>query len=425
MPNNKHIITHTVPKSAEGRYYGIPLPVPDGLERLTVRYSYSRTSGSQGRKGEASNVVDLGLADGHGRFLGWSGGARSEVFVGPYAATNGYKMTEIEPGEWQILVGAYRLPENGLPVRYEIEYTPHLGKRWLTGDLHMHSDASDGQHSVYRLAEMAQKRGLDFIAVSNHNNTAENLLLPVVSGVTLIPAVEWTHYKGHMNLFGVAEPFDNSFVANDESDMRRLLADAKRRGAVVSVNHPQCPFCPYIWESNDVFDMVEVWNGPMRKANMDGIAWWHDMLMAGRRLPLVGGSDFHRDKQLVRFAKPVTVAYAESHAAKDILDAVSMGHSFVTANQHGVRLDLRCGGKMMGDTATTEDGQTLRVSANGMRCGQRLQLITAQGVMKEWRGAVDEEITIAAGWRFAYLAVVRRLFGKNWVRAISNPVYFD
>lgn len=67
----------------------------------------------------------------------------------------------------------------------------------------MHSTASDGRKDVYTLAKKAQKTGLDFIAVSDHNNYSENFSLPKISGLTFIPAVEWTHYKGHMNFFGV------------------------------------------------------------------------------------------------------------------------------------------------------------------------------------------------------------------------------
>jgi len=397
------------------------------LERVAVSYSYRRLSGQAGRARDMVNVVDLGLMDGEGRFLGWSGGARDTVFVGPYASTNGYKMTELSPGEWRIIVGAYKIPEGGLPVRYEIAYTPK-GPRWLSGDLHMHSDASDGQHDIHTLAKMAVKEGLDFIAAANHNNTAENLHLPVVPGLTLLPAVEWTHYRGHMNFFGVAEPFENSFIANSEEEMHSLVADAKTKGTLVSVNHPKCGFCPYLWESEDCFDLVEVWNGPMRRVNLDGIAWWHELLMQGKKLPLVGGSDYHRDRHPVRFAHPITRVYARSPGARDILEAIARGRSYVTASVNGIALDMRCGGAGMGDTATMQDGLTLSISAENVHPGVRLRLVTSEGVAAEWRrfphGRIAAQAEVLPSWRFAYLAASRRVFGMELVRAISNPVYF-
>lgn len=421
-------IDHIIPKTAEGTYYTIPFVVPDGeFERITVSYRYNRFSGKIGSPAKMVNIVDLGLMDAAGRFLGWSGSARSTIFVGPYSSTNGYLMTSVTPGEWQILVGAYKIPEDGLSVHYEITFIP-LHPRWFTGDLHMHSTASDGKHDIFTIATMAKKEGLDFIAVSNHNNYSENLNLPVVPGLTFIPAVEWTHYRGHMNFYGVPNPFDNSFVANSEQEMLSLIANAKDKGALVSVNHPKDALCPYLWQSDDSFDMVEVWNGPMRKANIDGIAWWHKMLQNGRKIPLVGGSDFHRSGHIVRFAHPVTHVYATTPAVGDILKAIMQGRSYVSASVKGVQLDLRCGEHMMGDSVQRQDGQTLKVTACQLHPGMRLKLVTQNGVAAEWQrfqnGIINAEVPVEASWRFAYLLVYRPLFGMEYVRAISNPIYF-
>lgn len=426
---NNLVIDHTIPKTAEGTYYTIPFQVPDArIDRITVSYSYNRFSGKLNLKSNMVNIVDLGLMDADKRFLGWSGSARSMVFVGPYSATNGYLMTEIKPGEWHILVGAYKIPDGGLQVHYEITFTP-MQPRWLVGDLHMHSTASDGKHDIFTLAKMAQNSGLNFIAVSNHNNFSENLNLPVVPRLTFIPAVEWTHYRGHMNFLGVAAPFDNSFVANNENEMLALVAKAREKGALVSVNHPKCTLCPYLWLNEDCFDLVEVWNGPMRKVNINGIAWWHNMLKEGRKIPLVGGSDFHRSGHIVRFARPVNHVYASSPAAADILKAISQGRNYLSASAKGVQLDLHCGESMMGDTTPRIDGQTLTISASRLKPGMHLKLVNQDGVAVEWRrfknGKLDAEVPVSASWRFAYLLVSRNLFGMDYVRAISNPIYFD
>jgi len=426
--SDRHVIEHLIPKQAEGTYYTVPFPLPDGLERVMVSYSYKRLSGKGGRASSMVNVVDLGLMDGEGRFLGWSGGARDTVFVGPYASTKGYKMAELTPGEWRIIVGAYKIPEGGLPVRYEITYTPK-GPRWLSGDLHMHSDASDGQHDIYTLTKMARDRGLDFIAVANHNNYSENLRLPAVPGLTLLPAVEWTHYRGHMNFFGVAAPFENSFIANSEEEMLALVAHARAKGALVSVNHPKCNFCPYLWRGEDCFDLAEVWNGPMRKANLDAIAWWHGLLARGKKLPLVGGSDYHRDRHPVRFAHPITRVYAQSPSAGDILEAIAGGRSYVTASVGGIVLDMRCDGAGMGDTVALREGLALSLSAENLRPGVRLRLVTSEGAAAEWtrfpQGQIAAQLPVLSSWRFAYLVASRRIFGWELVRAISNPIYFE
>ena len=215
----KLVIDHLVEKSREGSYYTVPFSVPEGVRSLTVRYSYPR----QG------NTIDLGLEDGQGQFLGWSGSSREAVTVGEFDATPGYLMEPVLPGTWHILVGAYHVQACGVPVRYEITFDAG-GPRWLVGDLHVHSDASDGQHNIPTLAAMAKKRGLDFLAVTNHNNYSENFSLPKVPGLTLIPGTEWTHYRGHMNFLGIEQPFTGSFVANSLEEMRAITRQARERG---------------------------------------------------------------------------------------------------------------------------------------------------------------------------------------------------
>jgi hypothetical protein len=373
------------------------------------------------------NVADLGLMDADGRFIGWSGSARSSVFVGPYASTQGYSMVPLKPGMWKIIIGAYRIPDEGLDVHYEISYT-EAKARWFAGDLHIHSSASDGEHDIFSLTQMAIKKRLDFIAVSNHNNFSENMHLPVIPGLTLIPAVEWTHYLGHMNFFGVESPFNNSFIANNEEEMLGLVSNAKKMGALISVNHPKCNLCPYLWKSTDCFDMVEVWNGPMRKVNMDAIKWWHEMLVSGRRIPLVGGSDFHKSRHVVRMGNPVTFVYSNSPSKEDILSTIRRGNSYVTSSVRGIHLQLFYGKSMMGDTAKYKPGQTLTVMADNAKPGMRLQLISDEGVIAQWKsfkkGNLKVEIDISENCKFIYLMAESDFAGKKFCHAITNPIYF-
>ncbi len=410
------VLDHLIPKSAEGTYYTLDFAVPSGVEKLVVSYEYApETSAKQ------KNIVDIGLLDLEGKFLGWSGSARREIFVGALESTNGYLTREIQAGTWQILVGAYHIPEGGLPVRYTIRF---LGKEpgWFVGDLHMHSDASDGQHEVYELTRKARKLGLDFIAVTNHNNTAENFHLPKVPGLTLIPGVEWTHYKGHMNFFGVPNPFENSFLANSEEEMLALLAEAKARGALISVNHPHDVHTPWLWGRDDCFEMLEIWNSVMRPANVKTLAWWHQMLCAGRRIPIVGGSDYHRDFHFARMGHPVTWLYAKSRSPEDLLEAMRAGHAFVSSKAKGIRLTLQAGEAMMGDLVSWQPGLKLSYEVGGGGFGQKYYLVNAEGeiLLREAAG----EVEVPASWGFAYLKVVVKIGGLSLPRAISNPIYF-
>ncbi len=60
-------------------------------------------------------------------------------------------------------------------------------------DLHMHSTASDGQYSSAELVQMATERGLNALALTDHDTTAgleEAILAGKQVGIRVIPGVE-------------------------------------------------------------------------------------------------------------------------------------------------------------------------------------------------------------------------------------------
>ena len=408
-------LTHKVTKDREGSYYYVPFSVPENVIKITVSYSYFRPTKGMLSDLKPTNCIDIGLTDSKGSFLGWSGSAHSSISVGEYSSTNGYLCEKIEAGQWQIIVGAYHVLDEGVEVTYNIDFE-YAGERLLYGDLHIHSDASDGKYDAFEIGKKAKEAGLDFVALANHNNYSLNFSLPVMNDFTFIPAVEWTHYKGHMNFFGVNNPFGSSFIANSEEEMKELISQARRKGAIISVNHPKCRFCPYLWEDENAFDMIEIWNGPMRPTNTDGIEWWTQLLKDGRKIPIVGGSDYHSPKGFAKIGNPVTVVYSSSPSAQDILEAIKNGHSFVAYGKEGPVLDLHYGSFRMGDTAEITQGTELVVKAENCK-NSRIILVTDKGEREIRAGKIfirDE--------KFAYIKVIGK-YGRR-VLAVSNPIYF-
>lgn len=413
------ILRHHIPKDREGTYYTVPFDVPDNVEKITVSYDYFRKGGGFIADLKPSNTVDIGLEDEKGNFLGWSGSAHKSVSVGEYDSSPGYLCQPVKPGKWKIIVGAYHIMPQGVDVTYNISFKLK-GERLLFGDLHIHTTASDGKLSAYEVGITAKNKGLDFVALANHNNFSENYCLPHIDGLTFIPAVEWTHYKGHMNFFGIPDPFENSFVANTEEEMRQLISNARSKGAVISVNHPKCRFCPYLWEDDDAFDMVEIWNGPMRPTNTRGISWWTEMLCRGRKLPAVGGSDFHKPKSPVKLGNPVTGVYSESPAPEDILRALRNGKAFISESVGGVRLNLKYGEFSMGDTANYSPDIPLVAQSNS----NALVLVTDKG--ERSIDLVDGKAEIKLEKvKFAYVKALKGFGKAKKITAVSNPIYFN
>ncbi len=417
------VIKHKITKDKEGQYYTIPFTVPEDVVKITVTYDYYKpTSGLMGDL-KPSNTIDIGLMDEKGKFLGWSGSAHKTIYVGQYDSSAGYLCQKINSGEWKIIIGAYHVMSDGVDVTYHIDFE-YEGEVLLFGDLHMHSTASDGVFSAYELGKLAKEKGLDFIGIANHNNFSENLALPHIDGLTFIPAVEWTHYNGHMNFFGVPAPFENSFIANTKEEMQSIINHAKELGAVISVNHPLCPICPYKWEDKGAFDMMEIWNGPMRPANVKAIDWWTSLLKQGRQIPAVGGSDFHKPKQFAKLGNPVTAVYSHSRSAEDILDAIRNGSCFITESKDGVRLSLEYGDFIMGQRAEHKKDTSLKIFASSLTGNiKKVTLVTDKG---ETEIILDEHFAKVKldKVKFAYVKVCKGYGKLRRICAISNPIYF-
>ena len=357
----------TIEPEQQGQYLLFPFEMPEGVERLDLRYRYERHRESPASAGaavftarEEINIIDLGLIAPDGAQVGASGSDKTEITVSETDATPGYRPAALAPGRWHILAGAYKVAAEGARVTYELAFT-FKQPRWLKGDLHTHTLASDGVLTAEELAWRALRHGLDFLAITDHNQMVSAAELPRVPGVTLIPGVEWTHYQGHANFLGADRPYDGSFAANTPEEIRQRFVSARERGALIVVNHPYEDCCQFVLDRDSIpFDCLEVWNGPMRMSNLQALGLWQSLLAAGHKIPVLGGSDSHRDTPFIFPGGPATCVYARSAAASDILAALKAGHAYITFAPNGPWVDLRAGEAMMGDTIAWTPGAAVR-----------------------------------------------------------------
>lgn len=291
---------------AAAPYRALDFDVPPGTEAVTVTLAYDTAAG----------VVDLGCA-GPAGFRGWSGGARSAYGIGRAAATPGYTAGPLEPGGWQVLLGLHRVGPAGLdwevtvetgrspvdppgwapepagpirpPARPRRDLPAAAGLCWLAGDLHTHSVHSDGVLTLDGLGALAYDRGLDFLAVTDHNTTSHHAFLPGASartGVVLLPGQEVTTATGHANAYGDIGWIDFRRPADEWLDA------TERRGGLLSVNHPLAADLAWRQPMTRRPRHAEVWHWSWLDRRWGGpVAWW---LAWDPTVIPVGGSDFHR-----------------------------------------------------------------------------------------------------------------------------------
>ena len=459
---------------AKSLFLYLPFEVPSGMSRLDVSYSFD----------EGDSILDLGLFDptlgpfpSRSGFRGWSGSARREVFVARDEATPGYLPGEIVAGTWQVVLGLARVLEG---CRYRVEVGWDDAPRSLVaparrvgvaranpglycGDLQSHTFYSDAKGSLEDLVAVAKDRGLDFLAVTDHNTNSHHRELAELSSadLLLIPGEELTTYRGHANVWGVDGWVD--FRVEQEADLAVLIDQVHARGGLLSINHPKaipnCLGCDWEYEVPAGADSLEAWQGSWAYQNWESLARYDALLRQGRRLALVGGSDRHQpgypdtDPTFLQVGSPTTWLWLDDLSVTSVLQAIKTGRGFVSESPGGPRLELRVGGKGMGDTLERLSGKTVtaRARVEGAR-GDLLRWVGSEGVLRETVIAADvflDEWCWSVVGRYVRLEVIAKaslpffeaelarlerdtkgphrlsIFEQPWRRALSNPIYLS
>ncbi|MBM7567797.1 CehA/McbA family metallohydrolase [Paenibacillus sacheonensis] len=389
-------------KEEERSYLEVPFAVDGPVERIDIAYRYERG-------GAEKTVVDIGLRSPE-RIVGWSGGAREAFFVGTEKATPGYLAGPIAEGEWAVLLGAYKIPEGGAEVIVEVELARPHG-RWMKGDLHMHSVHSDGGYTIEQAKDSCKARGLEFMALTDHNTSSQNFAaLAPDEQLLLVPGVEMTSYYGHANVLGRPDAL-RDFRVTTSGQADGVLGEARERGGFVSLNHPFCPSCPWELGFDVPYDAIEVWNGPWRALNERALAWWQAQLSQGRRVIALGGSDTHREDRFVKHGRPTASVWTESDTVQGVLAGIRQGRVVLQFNPDETCMALASGEYGIGDTiprhAIGEQGAVpLTIDVCGAR-GDRVALWSDRGIEALWdialpasaeAGEWETEAAQAGGW---------------------------
>lgn len=352
-------------------YRHVPFHVPSGITQLHFDVEYNDRIGS-GVFLTGGNTLDIGLFDERGAqsgspgFRGWSGSNKTSITVGAVWSTPPYRSGPINAGEWQVLLGPYKIGPNGLDYQVDIWFDPGIAEPepdrtpildleqrtvpppieagWMRGDLHSHSVASDGDSSLLDMLQAAQRAGLDFMGSTDHNAA----VLPVAPNEPglplLIPGIEVTTYKGHWNVWGADRWFD--FRLPDGDSVRREMQIAIEAGGFVSANHPK-PFGPP-WEYGFGlgYQGIEVWNGYWPALNATSLGVWDLHLSTGQRVVAMAGSDTHflRGEDDGPFSRArlgfptMWVKPRDPLSAASVIEELKAGRSFISAGPEGPQI---------------------------------------------------------------------------------------
>jgi hypothetical protein len=425
------VLRRTVRFSDFHRMLSLPFQVPARTKRISMKFTYS------GR--EQRTALDMGLMGPSG-FRGWSGGDKKGFTLSLSDATPSYLPGPIEAGTWTLLLAVPNIRPN-VTSQFAAEVyfdrstqderkdpllSLHLrpGPAWYRGDLHMHTAHSDascksrmGQKvpcPLFLTVEAAVARGLDFIAVTDHNTLshfdAERELQPYFDNILLLPGREITTYNGHANVFGTTQFVDFRIGTPAVPDVNSMLRQVAGLDAIISINHPDlpsgencmgCGWTPATPVDYHLVTAVEVVNGRDADGPKSGLPFWEGLLNQGYHLTGIGGSDNHNATIPVpgpgSIGYPTTVVQAADLSVPSLLAGLRAGHVFIDTEGTRDRLleysvSAGAGTAAMGDTLPVPADDNLRLAVHVLHAqGSHLELIVDGSKLPIGNAAIQED----------------------------------
>lgn len=334
------------------------------------------------------NIVNIRIIDSKNEFRG-TGDQRFTkgipIKIGVKESTLGCVSGDIPAGTWKLILEVkqilkrsvlnmvvYLHKEKTLTTKDVIlPYTPvvrePIEKRgWVKGDIHVHSNHSDGQLSIEELIKFSIKRGLDFIFLTDHNKLSgyhniEWEFFPIYGGI------EFTTFWGHFLGLGIEEyiPWD---IVNPETGIKKLSEKIHSQGGILCIAHPYtlgAPICPgcrcEIFLDWNFIDAIEVWTGSykFRKFEItETLRKWHEILKEGYRITALGASDMHKIEDITEDV-PVNYVYVENLDKESLIESIKSGKVYITL---GPKVEFYINNKTIGDTVNIEEELILKYS---------------------------------------------------------------
>lgn len=213
-----------------------------------------------------------------------------------------------------------------------------LGRFWR-GNLHGHSNLSDGGFSPEEVCRRYQEAGYDFISLTDHflsqykfpiadTRDFRNDEFTTIIGAELHAGM--TELGGIWHILAVGLPFDFAPPHEDETGPE-IAARALATGAFVAAAHPQW----YALTERDIdqlvtVDAIEVYNGVAIDHN-DRADSWHItdiMLGRGKRFLTYAADDFHGVRGRHDFMRGWVQVKTEENTPEALLDALKAGHFY-------------------------------------------------------------------------------------------------
>jgi len=210
--------------------------VPEKCQRITISKSL-KANLNNGYK----NKVDLSFYDENGKWYG-----RFDRYKNTFEITGqSIHSRSLLPGNWGVYCEVFQLYEE-MEITLDITFHCYDHYHTFRGELHTHTDITDGKLNLKELQTSISNKNHDFFFMTDHNSITAWNDLNKDSPVKGYKGLEMTTFSGHILLLGITDYiswYDNN---GQRKPLEKIRTDVKEKGGILGIAHPfshGAPFC--------------------------------------------------------------------------------------------------------------------------------------------------------------------------------------
>lgn len=276
-------------------------------------------------------------------------------------------------------------------------YSPYPEEDFrFKGQIHCHTQASDGDDTLQEVMEAYQALGYHFVVITDHDQITK---APTVPGILFIPGVEKSSSSGHILGIGVKSQ-------TDEMRPDKIIDHIQKEGGVAIYAHPNRWPLFSGWTLRELLSVpgacgIEVINAKRWRTNSENK--WDALLTRGYRIWGMAGDDCH---SIAREANRAWVVVAAPDLREDsIIAALRNGHFYST---EGPDLSV----KVYPDKIVASTSREATI-----------EWIAKEGVKRRVIRGVKEDTYFVEGDEGYIRVVVIRKSDKK--RALGQPIFIE
>lgn len=208
------------------------------------------------------------------------------------------------------------------------------GGYWHVGQLHAHTNESDGIRTPADLVNAYKSVGYDFVAITDHNVMTSGTNVP---GIITIVSEERSSGSGHINTFNISAPVSNNLP-------QPIIDEVIKSGlGLVSFNHPSWPSAPWpltTLQPATGYFAIEIRDAIVEDiataAAGDAITQWDTLLSGYKQVWGTTVDDVHRTAgaEFNRYSVRVNTDSC-ALSKEDVLRALANGNFYSTTGTQG------------------------------------------------------------------------------------------